>query len=87
MLDILKATRENGKLRRIVDYDTVVAHKTGGSTRVQADVGMAFLPSGPLVVCILALAREAKAPAVAAIEQIERQAVGALSPRCLATPA
>lgn len=30
MLDILKATRENGKLRRIAGPGTVVAHKTGG---------------------------------------------------------
>ena len=85
MLDILKATRENNKLRRLTDYDTVVAHKTGGSNRIQADVGMAFLPTGPLVVCVLTLARESRNAAVEAVEEIGRLAVGALAPQCLAT--
>lgn len=85
MLDILKATRENNKLRRMTDYGTVVAHKTGGSNRIQADVGIAFLPTGPLVVCILTLARESRNAAFETVESIARLAVGALSPQCLAT--
>ena len=86
MLDILRATRENGKLRRITDPGTVVAHKTGGSNRVQVDVGMVFLPTGPLIVCVMTLGREEKPPGVVAIEQIARLAVGSLSPESLAAP-
>ncbi len=87
MLEILKNTHKNNKLRRIVDYDTIVAHKTGGSNRVQADSGMAFLPSGPLIVCVLTLADDSKYPGVAAIERIGRLAVDALSPQTVASPA
>ena len=86
MLEILRATHENIKLRRIVDGNTIVAHKAGGSNRVQADSGMAFLPSGPLIVCVLTLAHESRNDAVNAIDQIGRLAVGALSPQCVATP-
>ena len=52
MLEILKETVSRNMIPRHLPPDTVVAHKIGGTWRVKADVGIAFLPRGPLLISI-----------------------------------
>ena len=58
MLDMLKDCQARTKIPRDLKPDVVVAHKIGGSNRIQGDVGIVLLPTGPLVVSAITLARQ-----------------------------
>lgn len=52
MLEILKQTESRNMIPRHLPPETVVAHKIGGSWRVKADAGIAYLPGRPLVISV-----------------------------------
>ena len=80
MLEMLKGCDSRTKIPRDLKPDVVVAHKIGGSNRIQGDVGIALLPSGPLVISILTLANEGGgAQGMDLIAGISRMAVEAFS--------
>jgi hypothetical protein len=64
---------------RYLDPGVDIAHKFGSSGRIKADVGIVYLPGGPLVVSAFALAAAA-ADGAAAIAELTRLAAGALAP-------
>ncbi len=85
MMEMLKSCQSRNKIPRDLDPGIEVAHKIGGSNRIQGDVGIALLPTGPLVICVLTLARAPESsPGVNAIAEISRLAVEALSPDSVA---
>ena len=85
MIEILKSCRDREKAQRHLSADIDVAHKTGGSGRIKGDSGIAYLPSGPLVISVYALAdtRDQGALGSDAIAEIARLAVQAVSPESL----
>ena len=84
MIDMLKRCTSRGKIPRDLAAEVEVAHKTGGSNRIQGDVGIALLPTGPLVISVLTLADDDEARGVDAIAEISRLAVEAISPESIA---
>ncbi|MBM3934559.1 MAG: serine hydrolase [SAR202 cluster bacterium] len=81
MLEMLKDCQARTKIPGRLKPDVVVAHKIGGSNRVQGDVGIVLLPSGPLVISAFALANDIKTGAgVQLIAELSRMAVEAFSP-------
>ena len=52
MLEIMKETRGREMIPRYLPPETEVAHKTGGTWRVKADVGIVFLDYGPVVMSL-----------------------------------
>ncbi len=52
MLEILKQTESRNLIPRHLPPETVVAHKIGGTWRVKADAGIAYLAGGPMVLSI-----------------------------------
>ena len=54
MLEIMKQTGSQAVIRKHLPPETVVAHKIGGTWRVRADVGIAYLKSGPVIMSLFA---------------------------------
>ncbi len=86
MIALLKGTQSRTRIPHHVSPDVAIAHKTGGSGRIKGDVGILYLPSGPLIVSALAITdrREDGHIGADAIAQATRLAVGVLSPESLA---
>jgi beta-lactamase class A len=53
MLNHLKKCDDKDRFTRLVPPGTVVAHKTGSVNDARTDAGIIYLPSGPVVVCVL----------------------------------
>ena len=53
MIEILKQTQSRNMIPRDLRRKTVVAHKTGGTWRVKADVGIVYTGNAPIVVAAL----------------------------------
>ena len=83
MVDMLKGCLDRRMIPRDLSPEISVAHKIGSSGRIKGDVGIAFLPTGPLVISALALADEPTGRGDEVIAQISRLAVGALSPESI----
>ena len=82
MIELLKGATDRTRIPRYIDRAVEIAHKTGGSGRIKGDVGVLYLPTGPLVVSGLSLT-DRRADGMAgteAIAQVTRLAVGVLSP-------
>ena len=58
MLQMLHACDHRGMIPRDLPEDIPIAHKIGQSTRIRADVGIVYLPGGPIVICVLTCAPE-----------------------------
>lgn len=84
MIELLKGCRSNNKIPRYLDTGITVAHKIGGSNRIQGDVGIVYLPTGPLVVSVVTLADELDVRGGDTIAELSKMAVGALSPESVA---
>ncbi|MAG37035.1 MAG: hypothetical protein CL878_12435 [Dehalococcoidia bacterium] len=82
MISLLKGCQHRAMIPRHIAPDVAIAHKHGSSSRIKGDVGIVFLPTGPLIIAALALAsRGADGNAGAdAIAEISRLTVAALSP-------
>ena len=86
MIELLKGAQGRTSILRHLSRDVEVAHKTGGSGRIKGDVGILYLPSGPLVVSGLAITDRPEDGMMGsdAIAQATRLVVGVLSPESLA---
>ena len=80
MLEMLKEGRDRRMIRRDLDPQLVIAHKYGSSGRIKGDVGIVYLPAGPLIISAFALASDDDARGDEAIAEISRLAVQAFSP-------
>ena len=83
MIEMLKRCNDRRMIARDLDPEVEIAHKTGSSGRIKGDVGIVFLPSGPLIVSAFALASADGVRGGEAIAQISRLAVEALSPESI----
>ncbi len=83
MMEMLKRCTSNDMVPRFLTDDVVVAHKIGVSRRIKADAGVVYLPAGPLVIGVMALAEGDDDRGREAIAEIARIAVSALAPDCI----
>ena len=81
MVELLKSGRDRRMLPRHLDPGVVIAHKYGSSGRIKGDVGILFLPSGPLVAAGFATAARDGADGAEVIAQACRLAVESISPK------
>ena len=84
MIEMLKLCNDRRMIPRDLKSDIPIAHKIGSSGRIKGDVGLIFLPTGPLVVSAFALANSDGVRGDAAIAEISRLAVETLSPESIA---
>ena len=84
MIKMLKCCNDRRMIPRDLGTEIPIAHKIGSSGRIKGDVGIAFLPTGPLVISAFALASEDGVRGDEAIAQISRLAVETLSPDSIA---
>ena len=82
MVEMLGLAANRQMIPRYLDPSVDIAHKFGSSGRIKADVGIVYLPSGPLVISAFALAA-GEADGAAAIAKLTKQTVGALAPTSL----
>ncbi len=80
MVEMLKRCQDRGMIPRDVAPEVSIAHKHGSSSRIRGDVGIVFLPTGPLIISALTLAGSDSGQGREAIARISRLAVEALSP-------
>ena len=84
MIEMLKLCNDRRMIPRDLKPDIPTAHKIGSSGRIKGDVGLVFLPMGPLVISAFALASDDGIRGDAAIAEIARLAVEAFSPESIA---
>lgn len=72
MLDVMKDTRSSSMIPKHLPSGTVVAHKTGGTWRVKANVGIAYLESGPVVISVFAFYEPEEKRAAEILAEIAR---------------
>ena len=80
IIELLKTGKDRRMIPRDLDADISIAHKYGSSGRIKGDVGIVFLPTGPLIISAFALASEDNIRGDSAIAEISRLAVEAFSP-------
>ncbi len=85
MIELLKGCRSKNKIPRYLNPGITVAHKIGGSNRIQGDVGIVYLPTGPLIVSIVTLADDLEGRGADAIAELSKVVVEALSPESVAS--
>ena len=83
MIEMLKLCNDRRMIPRDLKPDIPIAHKIGSSGRIKGDVGLVFLPTGPLVVSVFALANDDGVRGDEAIAGISRLAVEAFSPESI----
>ena len=83
MIEMLKLCNDRRMIPRDLKPDIPTAHKIGSSGRIKGDVGLIFLPTGPLVVSAFALASSDGVRGDEAIAEITRLAVEAFSPESI----
>ena len=83
MLEMLKEGRDRRMIPRHLNSNLLIAHKYGSSGRIKGDVGLVFLPTGPLIISAFALAFDDNARGDEAIAEISRLAVEAFSPESI----
>ena len=84
MIEMLKLCNDRRMIARDLNRDIPIGHKIGSSGRIKGDVGLIFLPTGPLVVSAFALASSDSVRGDEAIAEIARLAVEAFSPESIA---
>ena len=84
MIAMLKLCNDRRMICRDLAREVEIAHKSGSSGRIKGNAGIVYLPTGPLVVSAFALADDDGVDGGAAIADLSRQAVEALSPDSLA---
>ncbi len=82
MLGMLKEGRDRRMIPRYINPDITIAHKYGSSGIIKGNVGIVYLPSGPLVVAGFALGRPGNNAELGslAIARVTRMAAAAFSP-------
>ena len=85
MIELINTAKDRRMIRRDLDSNLSIAHKYGSSGRIKGDVGIVFLPTGPLIISAFALAADDDARGDTAIAEISRAAVQAFSPASIVT--
>ena len=80
MIEMMKGCQDRRMMARYIDPEIEVAQKTGSSGRIKGNTGIAYLPSGPLLISVYGLAAADDVDGAEAIAKISRLAVGAVSP-------
>ena len=85
MLGMLKQGRDRRMIPRYIKPGIIIAHKYGSSSIIKGDVGIIYLPSGPLVVAGFALGRPGGNAELGslAIARVTRLSVAVFSPESL----
>ena len=83
MLEMMKNARELRMIRRDLPREIVVAQKSGSSGRIKGNVGIVYLPSGPIIVSAFATANSNDVRADEAIAEVCRLAYAAFCPEVL----
>ena len=83
MIDMLRLCVDRRMVPHYLKAGVETAHKIGSSGRIKADVGIVFLPAGPLVIAAFALAGRDGVDGAEPIARLTRLAVEALSPQSL----
>ena len=83
MIEMLKLCNDRRMIARDLNRDIPIGHKIGSSGRIKGDVGLIFLPTGPLVVSAFALASGDGVRGDEAIAEISRLAVEVFSPESI----
>lgn len=83
MLEMMENARDLRMIRRDLPRDIVVAQKSGSSGRIKGNVGIVYLPSGPMIVSAFATANSNDARADEAIAEVCRLAYAAFCPEVL----
>lgn len=84
MIEMLQLCNDRRMISRDLKPDIPTAHKIGSSGRIKGDVGLIFLPTGPLVISAFALASGDGPRGDEAIAEIARLAVKTFSPESIA---
>lgn len=80
MLDMMQTARDERMIRRYLPRDIAAAHKSGSSGRIKGNVGIVYLPSGPMIVSAFATANGNDARGDAAIAEVCKLAYAAFCP-------
>ena len=83
MLEMMENARDLRMIRRDLPRDIVVAQKSGSSGRIKGNVGIVYLPSGPMIVSAFATANSNDVRADEAIAEVCRLAYAAFCPEVL----
>ena len=83
MLEMMKNARELRMIRRDLPREVVVAQKSGSSGRIKGNVGIVYLPSGPMVVSAFATAGSNDVRGDEAIAEVCQLAYAAFCPEVL----
>lgn len=80
MLEMMKNARDNRMIRRDLPREVVVAQKSGSSGRIKGNVGIVYLPSGPMIISAFATANSNDVRADEAIAEVCRLAYSVFCP-------
>ena len=83
MLEMMKNARDDRMIRRDLPREIVVAQKSGSSGRIKGNVGIVYLPSGPMIISAFATANSNDVRADTAIAEVCRLAYSAFCPEVL----
>lgn len=86
MLEMMKNARDLRMIRRDLPREIVVAQKSGSSGRIKGNVGIVYLPSGPMIVSAFATANSNDVRGDESIAEVCRLAYSAFCPEVLASP-
>ena len=86
MLDMMQTARDERMIRRYLPRSAAAAHKSGSSGRIKGNVGIVYLPSGPMIISAFATANNNDARGDAAIAELCRLAYAAFCPEILDQP-
>jgi len=85
MLEMMKNARDDRMIRRDLPREIIVAQKSGSSGRIKGNVGIVYLPSGPMIISAFATANSNDVRADEAIAKVCRLAYSAFCPEVLAS--
>ena len=83
MLELMKNARDDRMIRRDLPREVVVAQKSGSSGRIKGNVGIVYLPSGPMIISAFATANSNDVRADETIAEVCRLAYAAFCPEVL----
>ena len=83
MIEMMKNARDDRMIRRDLPREIVVAQKSGSSGRIKGNVGIVYLPSGPMIISAFATANSNDVRADEAIAEVCRLAYSAFCPEVL----
>ena len=83
MLKMMKNARDDRMIRRHLPREIVVAQKSGSSGRIKGNVGIVYLPSGPMIISAFATANSNDVRADESIAEVCRLAYSAFCPEVL----